>query len=153
VGTARWARLVVLDLDRFGDRHHRHHGGRLLVGDGKEEDGTRPGSPADPRNSVKDRRCPVAGAKALITRASDWLAGVPVHLVAERLGHADPAITLRVYAHILRQHAAGVADVFAAAIEPDHAVSAAVNDGLAEPGASWRSGVKLAQRCQCSVPA
>ena len=26
------------------------------------------------------------------------LAGVPVHVVAARLGHADPAITLRVYA-------------------------------------------------------
>lgn len=39
------------------------------------------------------------------------LAGVPVHVVADRLGHADPAITLRVYAHVLRQHAAGVADV------------------------------------------
>jgi integrase len=46
------------------------------------------------------------------------LAGVPVHVVAERLGHSDPAITLRVYAHVLRQHAAGVADVFAEAIEP-----------------------------------
>ena len=46
------------------------------------------------------------------------LAGVPVHVVADRLGHADPAITLRVYAHVLRQHAAGVADVLAAAIEP-----------------------------------
>jgi integrase len=39
------------------------------------------------------------------------LAGVPVHVVAERLGHADPAITLRVYAHVRRQHADGVADV------------------------------------------
>jgi integrase len=28
------------------------------------------------------------------------------------LGHADPAITLRVYAHVLREQAAGVADVF-----------------------------------------
>jgi integrase len=27
------------------------------------------------------------------------LSGVPVHVVAARLGHADPAITLRVYAH------------------------------------------------------
>lgn len=45
------------------------------------------------------------------------LAGVPVHVVAARLGHADPAITLRVYAHVLREQAAGVADVFARAIE------------------------------------
>ena len=45
------------------------------------------------------------------------LAGVPVHVVAARLGHADPAITLRVYAHVLREQAAGVADVFARAVE------------------------------------
>lgn len=44
------------------------------------------------------------------------LAGVPVHVVANRLGHADPAITLRVSAHLLREQAAGVADVFAAAV-------------------------------------
>lgn len=31
------------------------------------------------------------------------LAGVPVHAVAERLEHADPAITLRVYAHVIRR--------------------------------------------------
>ena len=33
------------------------------------------------------------------------LAGVPVHIVAARLGHADPAVTLRVYSHVLREHA------------------------------------------------
>lgn len=44
------------------------------------------------------------------------LAGVPVHVVAARLGHADPAVTLRVYAHVLREQAAGVADVFAEAV-------------------------------------
>jgi integrase len=36
------------------------------------------------------------------------LAGVPVHVVAARLGHADPAVTLRVYSHVLREHALGV---------------------------------------------
>lgn len=46
-------------------------------------------------------------------------AGVPVHVVAERLGDADPAITLRVYAHVIRPHAAGVADTFAAVAEQD----------------------------------
>jgi len=45
------------------------------------------------------------------------LVGVPVHVVAARLGHADSAITLRVYAHVLREQAAGVADVFANAVE------------------------------------
>ena len=34
--------------------------------------------------------------------------GVPVHVVADRLGKEDPSITLRVYAHVLRQHSAGV---------------------------------------------
>ena len=28
-------------------------------------------------------------------------AGVPVHVVAQRLGHADVAMTMRVYAHVL----------------------------------------------------
>ncbi|MEU7990525.1 tyrosine-type recombinase/integrase [Streptosporangium canum] len=44
------------------------------------------------------------------------LAGVPVHVVAARLGHADPSITLRVYAHVIRAAEASAADVFANAI-------------------------------------
>lgn len=43
-------------------------------------------------------------------------AGVPVHVVAARLGHADPAITLRVYAHVIHEQAASAADVFAKAV-------------------------------------
>jgi integrase len=45
------------------------------------------------------------------------LAGVLVHVVAARLGHADPAVPLRVYSHVLREHAAGVDDIFAQAIK------------------------------------
>lgn len=45
------------------------------------------------------------------------LAGVPVHVVAARLGHADPSITLKVYAHVLQEQAAGVTEVFADAID------------------------------------
>lgn len=45
-------------------------------------------------------------------------AGVPVHVVAARLGHADPAITLRVYAHVLGDQAVSAADAFAALLEP-----------------------------------
>jgi integrase len=52
------------------------------------------------------------------------LAGVPVHVVANRLGHADPSTTLRVYAHVLREQASAAADVFAAAVE------AAVSKGV-----------------------
>ena len=36
------------------------------------------------------------------------------HVVAARLGHADPAITLRVYAHVIRSAAA---DIFAQAVK------------------------------------
>lgn len=55
-------------------------------------------------------------------------AGVPVHVVAERLGHADPAITLRVYAHVIRQDADEVANTFAAAVSGDGSDSSAASD-------------------------
>jgi integrase len=45
------------------------------------------------------------------------MAGVPVHVVAARLGHANPAITLRVYAHVITEQAATAADVFAEALK------------------------------------
>jgi integrase len=45
------------------------------------------------------------------------LAGVPVHVVAARLGHADPAVALRVYSHVLREHTAGIGDIFAQAVK------------------------------------
>jgi integrase len=44
------------------------------------------------------------------------LSGVPVHVVAARLGHADPAVTLRVYAHVIRSAEAAAADIFAQAV-------------------------------------
>ncbi|MFI6501947.1 tyrosine-type recombinase/integrase [Nonomuraea typhae] len=44
------------------------------------------------------------------------MAGVPVHVVAARLGHADPAITLRVYAHVITEQAATAAEIFATAV-------------------------------------
>ena len=44
------------------------------------------------------------------------LAGVPVHVVAARLGHADPSVTLRVYAHVIRDQIAAAADIFARSI-------------------------------------
>jgi integrase len=45
------------------------------------------------------------------------LAGVAPHVVADRLGHKDATVTLRIYAHVLRRHAIEVADVFARAVE------------------------------------
>jgi integrase len=44
------------------------------------------------------------------------LAGVPVHVVAARLGHADPSITLRVYAHVISDQLTEAADIFARAV-------------------------------------
>jgi integrase len=46
------------------------------------------------------------------------LADVPVHVVAARLGHADPSVTLRVYAHVIRDQVAAAADIFARSIPP-----------------------------------
>jgi integrase len=37
-------------------------------------------------------------------------------MVAERLGHADPAITLRVYAHVMPGNQREAADWFAALV-------------------------------------
>lgn len=45
------------------------------------------------------------------------LAGVPAHVVAARLGHADPSITLRDDAHVIRAAQALAAGVFAQAID------------------------------------
>ncbi|MBT2234464.1 integrase [Nonomuraea sp. NEAU-A123] len=38
-------------------------------------------------------------------------------MVAERLGHADPAITLQVYAHVMPGNQREAADWFAALVE------------------------------------
>jgi integrase len=51
------------------------------------------------------------------------LAGVPVHVVAHRLGHADPSITLRVYAHVMNTQTAAVAEEFVRAINEADRVS------------------------------
>jgi integrase len=66
------------------------------------------------------------------------LAGVPVHVVAARLGHADPSITLRVYAHVVNEQLAEAADIFARAIpESEAAVSKSVSKKVPpEPGRS-----------------
>jgi integrase len=45
------------------------------------------------------------------------LAAVPVHMVAARLGHADPSVTLRVYAHVIQELTPAVAATFAGAVE------------------------------------
>jgi integrase len=44
-------------------------------------------------------------------------AGVPVHEIADRLGHADATITLKVYAKVLQDRASGLGDAFAAVVK------------------------------------
>ena len=44
------------------------------------------------------------------------LAGVPVHVVTARLGHADPSITLRVYAHVISDQLTEAVGIFARAV-------------------------------------
>jgi hypothetical protein len=48
---------------------------------------------------------------------------VPVHVVAARLGHADPSVTLRVYAHVIRDQVADAADIFARSIRGGEVVA------------------------------
>jgi hypothetical protein len=80
--------------------------------------------------SVSSREIPLLtpGNGTLMARDLDspgldplWLAAVcaapgPVHVVAARLGHADPSVTLRVYAHVIRDQVAAAADIFARSI-------------------------------------
>jgi hypothetical protein len=56
----------------------------------------------------------------------------------ERQGHADPSVTLRAYAHVIRRHAAGVADIFAAAVDDVTPVSEEDDDESPEVGALVR---------------
>jgi integrase len=43
-------------------------------------------------------------------------AGEAVHIVSERLGHADVSITLNVYGHVLKNHQKATADRMAALV-------------------------------------
>jgi hypothetical protein len=58
------------------------------------------------------------------------LAGVPVQVVAARLGYADPSITLRVDAHVISEQLAEAAEIFAQAIA-SHGQSLLVTDHAA----------------------
>jgi integrase len=84
----------------------------------------RPGTPPLPHARLHDLRH--------IHATTLLLAGVPVHVVAARLGHADPSVTLRVYAHVIRTAEAAAADVFAKAIQARPA--GRVSKSVSKPG-------------------
>jgi len=80
----------------------------LITAHNKPKSGVAPAEPL-PHARLHDLRH--------IHATSPLLAGVPVHVVAARLGHADPSITLRVYAHVISEQLAEAADIFARAID------------------------------------
>lgn len=43
--------------------------------------------------------------------------GVPLHVVADRLGHRDPMVTATIYAHVRAEQAESTAEIFAQALE------------------------------------
>ncbi|SCK05855.1 tyrosine-type recombinase/integrase [Streptomyces sp. WMMB 322] len=83
---------------------------KLIASYNSPEDGTRPKPPLQ-RARLHDLRH--LHATMLL------LAKVPVHVVAARLGHRDPSVTLRVYAHVIKDIASDVAETFAAALKKD----------------------------------
>ena len=80
------------------------------------------------------------------------LAEVPVHVVAARLGHADPSVTLRVYAHVIRDQVADAADIFARSISGSGA--AVVSKSVSKKaGARGRRAADLARSEGLEPPA
>jgi hypothetical protein len=65
---------------------------------------------------------------------------VPVHVVAARLAHADPSVTLRVCAHLIRDQVAAAAEIFAGSIPAgdEAAVSKSVSKKAADEQAEGR---------------
>ena len=135
-GTTKGGRSRVVGIDEETARALREHrrrqaaerlaAGALWTGDGARVFVTETGEPLYPDTVTALTTKLAARAGVPHCRLHDLrhlhattllLAGVPVHVVAARLGHADPAVTLRTYAHVVREQAASVADVFAAAVD------------------------------------
>jgi integrase len=76
----------------------------LINAHNRSEDGEKPSDPL-PHARLHDLRH--------IHATTLLLADVPVHVVAARLGHADPSIALRVYAHVISDQLTEAADIFA----------------------------------------
>jgi integrase len=62
-----------------------------------------------PASHLRDQPISMTG-KPLTT---SFLAREPVHVVSQRLGHATPAITMNIYAHVLPGNQRQAADRFA----------------------------------------
>lgn len=74
-------------------------------------------------------RRPTSGPELRTTHASILLkAGVPVKVVSERLGHANPAFTITVYQHIIPGMQADAATVFSDLVAGVTPAAEALND-------------------------
>ncbi|WP_210770954.1 tyrosine-type recombinase/integrase [Streptomyces albidus (ex Kaewkla and Franco 2022)] len=82
---------------------------KLITSFNAQPDGEPPVSPL-PRARLHDLRH--LHATTLL------MAKVPVHVVAMRLGHQDPSITLRVYAHVIVDRSVDIADLFERELRP-----------------------------------
>ena len=102
---AKPAALVFGSIE--GEHRHPEHTSRQFKSDlARCRKALGEGAPPDCR--LHDLRH--AHATALL------LAKVPVHVVTQRLGHANPTVTLTVYAHVLSGSQRDAADVFAGLI-------------------------------------
>jgi hypothetical protein len=70
--------------------------------------------------------------------AHQLAAGVPTKVVSERIGHADPAVTMQVYAHALDGDDATAAELTAAAIFGDRSAPAETGAATRERGVTTR---------------
>jgi integrase len=121
---------IVIDTLRTHRRQQLEQ--RLAMGLGKLQDGdlvfpALNGGPMFPRAVSGEWRdtaeAPVVGLKGISfhclrhTRASQLIdSGVDVVTISKRLGHASPAITLKVYAHLFKHSDAKAADAINAAL-------------------------------------
>ena len=100
---------VVADLQPCPDHHCRlGRPRRWRVVTIPRTPGLRPESPTSLQSSPHQTAWEAIRRVGTLPVTS-FLEGVPVHLVANRLGHSDPAVTLRLHAHVLRESASGVA--------------------------------------------
>ncbi len=63
--------------------------------------------------------CPASAPTGCATPGRPVRAGVPIKVVSQRIGHADPAVTMQVYAHALEGDDATAAEITATAIFGD----------------------------------
>lgn len=130
--TRAGSRVIALDAETasaLGALRKAQAGDRLLVGAGWQDHGlvfVDPiGEPPHPETVTRWWREAVARAGVPAIRLHDarhtaatimLRSGVPVKVVTQRLGHADVAVTMRIYQHVTAQDDAAAADALSRAL-------------------------------------